>query len=159
MKAKQIRFFTPQDNAAKALKKTQTKPAKPLKLEGYISGTGKLVFPKKIMDQLDLPIDSIRFQIGTQPGKRKLKILYLVPTQDTQVESFPLSKGAKSYSISLSYILQKGGLDYSLTNYTFTLSPFDYQEGVRGYELKLHDPRPKAAYQGKPRGRKAKSVS
>lgn len=156
MKPKQIRFFIPQDNTAAAPKKKEAKPAK---LEGYISSTGKLVFPQKIMDQLGLATDSVRFQIGTQPGKRKLKVLYLVPTQDTQAETFPLSKGAKSYSISLSYILQKAGLDYSLTNYTFTLSPFDYQEGVKGYELKLHDPTPKPAYQGKPRGRKAKSAN
>ncbi|GAB4019606.1 hypothetical protein [Spirosoma koreense] len=156
MKAKQLRFFTRQDNTPKAPKTKQTKLTKPLKLEGTILSTGKLVLPQPAIDQLGIPLDSLRFQIGTQPGQRKLKVLYLVPTQDDQGESFPMKKGAKSYSIALGPILQKGGLDYSLIKYTFTLKPFIYQEGVTGYELQLLDTTPKPAYTGKPRGRKAK---
>ena len=79
-------------------------------------------------------------------------------TVDGKQIELPIKKGTKSYSIALGPILQKGGLDYSLIKYSFTLKPFAYQEGVTGYELQLHDPTPKPAYTGKPRGRKAKAT-
>jgi hypothetical protein len=47
MKTNQIRFFSPQDNAPKAQKQPLAKPTKPIRIEGYISSTGKLVFPKE----------------------------------------------------------------------------------------------------------------
>ena len=75
--------------------------AKPLKLEGYISPVGKLVVPAKTMYLLDLKANSTRFQIGTDRGKRKIKSLYLVPTQDAQTESFAFVKAAKRYTIDL----------------------------------------------------------
>lgn len=160
MKAKQIRFFTALENAPAKAKEKVIKPAEAPKLEGYISSTGKLVFPRKTVDQLKLD-DAIRFQIGSEPGKRKLKVLYLVPIQSgQQVESFAWTKAAKSYTIAINYILQKGGLNYSQTKYTFTLTAFDYQEGIVGYELKLQSPGlNKPAYTGKPRGRKRKTES
>ncbi|WP_080238604.1 hypothetical protein [Spirosoma rigui] len=155
MKDKAIRFFSPQENTA-------TKPgkagAKPVKLEGYISTTGKLVFPTKTMNQLELEADSIRFRIGTQEGKRTIKSLYLVPTHDPAVEAFALKKAAKGYTIPLGLILQNGGIDYSLTSYTFTISPVDLEDGLVGYELRLQNAAPKPVYTGKPRGRKPKQT-
>ncbi|SFF36506.1 hypothetical protein [Spirosoma endophyticum] len=157
MKPKTIRFFSPQDNAlAKPTKTKKGKEAKPIKLEGYISPTGKLVFPAKTIDQLEFQADSARFQIGTDQGKRKIKTIYLVPTQDDQDESFTLLKAAKSYIIDLAFILQKGGIAYKTTKYLFSLSPFPYQEGVIGYSLALQTSDLKPAYTGKPRGRKPK---
>ena len=147
MKPKTIRFFSPQDNAlAKPAKSKKGKEAKPVKLEGYISPTGKLVFPTKTIDQLAIGADFVRFKIGTDQGKRKIKTIYLVPTQDTQDQSFSLDKAAKSYTVDLGVILKKVGIDYKTTKYKFILSPFTYQEGITGYSTSLENPAPKPAY-------------
>jgi hypothetical protein len=160
MKLKTIRFFSPQENAqTKVPKSKKAKVIKPLKLEGYISPTGKLVFPAKTINQLNLEVNFIHFQIGTDQGKRKIKSLYLVPTYDIQAESFELVKAAKSYTIDLGYILRKGGIDYKTIKYSFSLSPFTYTEGIIGYSLTLQNPSPKPAYTGKPRGRKPKEAT
>jgi hypothetical protein len=155
MKDKAIRFFSPEENTA-------TKPGKAgkktVKLEGYISTTGKLVFPAKVMSQLGLEADSVRFRIGTPEGKRIIKSLYLVPTHDPNAEAFALKKSAKGYTIALALILQGGGIDYSLTSYTFTINPVDLEDGLVGFELRLQDAAPKPAYTGKPRGRKPKQA-
>ncbi|MBC3788920.1 hypothetical protein [Spirosoma utsteinense] len=155
MKEKAIRFFTPDENTNTKLPKAATKSAK---LTGYISGAGKLVFPAKTLDQLELEADTVQFRIGTQTGKRSLKSLYLVPTNDEQADTFSLQKAAKSYTLALGVILEKGGVDYRHTKYTFTIEPFDYEAGVVGYELRLAgaSPAEKPAYTGKPRGRKPK---
>ncbi|MBC3787551.1 hypothetical protein [Spirosoma utsteinense] len=155
MKEKSIRFFSLQENL---VEKTTKPSAKTRKLEGFISSTGKLVFPAKTIDQLELEADSVRFRIGTPAGKRKITSLYLLPTHDPAVEAFPLKKAAKSYTIGLRLILQNGEVDYSLTKYKFTIEPVDFEEGVVGYELKLQDEAPKPAYTGKPRGRKPKAA-
>jgi hypothetical protein len=155
MKAKSIKFFSPQENSeVKQRSKTKTPT-----LTGYISGAGKLVFPAKTMDQLDLNPEQDRFKIGTQEGKRKIKSLFIVPTTDTESDAFALEKSAKSFNIPLSIILNKGGIDYSNTKYTFTIKPFEYDAGVTGYELQLESQAPKAEYTGKPRGRKPKAAS
>ncbi|MDB5239630.1 MAG: hypothetical protein JWP57_255 [Spirosoma sp.] len=95
--------------------------------------------------------------MGTQAGKRKLKSLYLVPAQEGQEDRFDLTKGAKSYTLALGIILQKGGVQCSQTKYTFTLVPFAYEGGVNGYELHLKDSAPIAANTDKRRGRKPKN--
>ena len=154
MKPKPIRFFTPQDNTP--TKSRKGRKAKPAKLEGHISPLGKLVLPTKIIDKLELKADSVRFLIGTDQGKRKLKSLYLVPTCEAQAESFELVKAARSYTIDLALILQKGGIDFKTSKYQFTLAPFPFAEGVTGYTLALRSPGPKPVYTGKPRGRKPK---
>jgi hypothetical protein len=157
MKPVSIRFFTPQDNTqTSSPKNKKANVAKQVKLEGYISPAGKLVLPAKTIHQLELEADSVRFKVGTDSGKRKIKVLYLVPTQDTQADSFELVKAAKSYTIALGVILQKGGIDYKTTKYEFTLSPFTDEEGISGYSLSLANPGPKPTYTGKPRGRKSK---
>ncbi|GAB3504825.1 hypothetical protein GCM10027341_35670 [Spirosoma knui] len=153
MKATAIRFFSPEENSEPKGKKTSN----PSPVTGYISGGGKLVFPQKSIAQLDIDPNNTRFRIGVQEGKRKIKTLYLVPTNDEQSESFELVKAAKSYTISLSLILKNNGLDYANTKYTFTIKPFDYDAGVTAFELQLSDDAPKSEYTGKPRGRKPKN--
>ncbi len=155
MKSAPIRFFSPQDNSERKEKSA----AKPVIVTGYISATGKLVFPAKTIGQLSLDPESARFKIGTQEGTRKLKSLYLIPANDDQDETFEMVKAAKSYSIPLAVILQKGGVDYANAKYTFTIKPFDYEDDVKGYELQLNDQSPKAPYTGKPRGRKPKNAA
>jgi hypothetical protein len=152
MKATQIRFFSRQENSEQ---KTKTAP-KSTPATGYISGAGKLVFPAKTVAQLGFEPDGSRFKIGTQEGKRKLKILYLIPDTEGDPEAFDLEKAAKSYTISLPIILQKGGIDYAKSKYVFTVKPFEYESGVSGLELALASQEPKAEYTGKPRGRKSK---
>jgi len=157
MKPMTLHFFTHQDNAQTTPTKTKkANVAKLPKLEGYISSSGKLVFPAKTVNQLELVADSLRFMIGTDSGKRKIKSLYMVPTHDAQADSFEAVKAAKSYTIALARILQKGGIDYKTTQYRFTLSPFNYEAGIAGYCLALETPGLKPAYTGKPRGRKAR---
>ncbi|HEV7350815.1 hypothetical protein [Telluribacter sp.] len=153
MKAKAIKFFSPEENSEPKSKRTEKAPA----LKGYISGAGKLVFPSKTIEQLDFNPDQSRFMIGAQEGKRKIKSLFLVPTTDDQAVSFEMAKGAKNYSISLAVILQKNGVDYANNKYNFTVAPFDYEEGTTGYELQLESQAPKAEYTGKRRGRKPKN--
>ncbi len=156
MKAKQIRFYS-QDENSEAVKKTRKTSPKAEPAKGYISTAGKLVLPEKTVRQLGIDTDNERFKVGTQEGKRKIKSLYLIPTDETGAETFSVVKGAKSYSIPLAYILKKGGIDYSETKYDFVLKPFDYEGGVTGYELKLTNDSPKPEYTGKPRGRKRQS--
>lgn len=159
MKNKSIRFFSLQDNT-EAKPKKQSKQtvakAKPVKLEGYVSPTGKLVIPAKTYDQLDFSTDLATIKVGTDEGKRKVRTLYLFPT-DSQDEGFELVKAAKSYTVSLDYILKKGGVDYDQSKYNFTLLPFKDQTGNDGYVAKLTSDKPKPTYTGKPRGRKPKA--
>ncbi|SFC13136.1 hypothetical protein [Spirosoma endophyticum] len=158
MKAKQIRFFSPNENS-ESKKEKKEKVAKVIPATGYISSTGKLVFPDKTIAQLGLDPQSNQFKIGTQEGKRKIKSLYLIPGTEGEEETFELEKAAKSYSVALPYILQKGGIDYANTKHTFMVKSFEYSDGVTGYELKLANESPKAEYTGKPRGRKPKTVA
>lgn len=153
MKATSLRFFSPQDNSES---KKQAAP-KSVTLTGYLSPVGKLVFPAKTISQLSFNPDTTRFKIGTQEGKRKIKSLYLIPADDASSETFELVKAAKSYTISMALILQKGGIDFANTKYTFTVKPFTYEGDVSGYELQLSDSAPKPTYTGKPRGRRAKA--
>ena len=156
MKAKQIRFFTPDDNSeVKKQKKKATPKTNPA--TGYISTAGKVVFPNKTVEQLGINTNQNTFKVGTQEGKRKIKSLYVVPGEAGSEETFTLEKAAKSYSMSLPYILQKGGIDYATDKHTFTVKPFDYGNGVTGYELKLTNESPKQPYTGKPRGRKSQN--
>ncbi|QJW90220.1 hypothetical protein HNV11_12960 [Spirosoma taeanense] len=153
MKAKEIRFFKIEDNSEQK-PKVQAKPAT---ITGYISTGGKIVFPAKSVKQLNFDPETTRFKVGVQQGKRKIKSLFLVPADD-QSEAFDLIKAAKSYTIALALILQKSGIDYANTKYSFTVKPFEYEAGVTGYELQLDDQSPKAEYTGKPRGRKRKTT-
>lgn len=155
MKATTLRFFSSQDNSESKSKKKASPKSVPL--TGYLSPAGKLVFPAKTVGQLSFNPDVTSFKIGTQQGKRKIKSLYLVPADDNSSDTFQMVKAAKSYTLSLAVILQKGGIDFVGTKYTFTIKPFTHEGGVSGYELQLNDPAPKQPYTGKPRGRRRKS--
>ena len=152
MKEKSIRFFTLNEN----IKQPKAAAAKEPILTGYISASGKLVLPLKTVEQLGIDPETTGFKVGAQAGKRKLKSLYLIPSQDEQEDVFALTKAAKSYTIALGVILQKGGVNYSQTKYTFTLAPFSYEGGISGYELQLQDTAPTSDNTGKTRGPKPK---
>lgn len=158
MKAVAIRFFSPQENNALTQKKEKSPRLKEIILTGYISGSGKLVFPAKTVAGLGLDVDNTSFKIGIEEGKRKAKTLYLVPAVDGQENSFQLEKAAKSYTLSLPFILRKSGVDYSSRKYGFRIELIEY-EGSQAYALQLSqdEAAPKAAYTGKPRGRKPKA--
>ena len=153
MKATALRFFSPHENSES---KTKSTP-KAVTLTGYLSPAGKLVFPAKTVSQLGFNPDTTRFKIATQEGKRKIKSLYLIPADDDSTETFEMVKAAKSYTISLAVILQRSGINYAKSKYTFTIKPFTYEDVVSGYELHLNDSAPKPTYMGKPRGRKRKT--
>ena len=154
MKALELSFFSSEDNSETKKKKAAPKS---VPLTGYLSPAGKLVFPAKTVSQLGFNPDVTSLKIATQQGKRKIKSLYLVPTNDNVSGTFQMVKAAKSYTIALGVILQKGGIDYANSKYTFTIKPFTHEGGVSGYELQLNDAAPKVPYSGKPRGRKSKT--
>lgn len=152
MKARAIKFFSPEENIS-VVKKTQEQP----KPTGYISGSGKLVLPPKTLEELGIEPENSRFKIGTQQGKRTLKNLYLIPSTEEN-GTFALTRSGRGYSIPLELILRKGGIDFESTKYIFEITLFNYEEGVVGYELALNTEEPKPAYTGKPRGRKPKNA-
>ena len=158
MKAIAIRFFSPQENNAPTQKKGKASSLKPIILTGYISGSGKLVFPAKTVAVLGLDGGITRFKVGIAEGKRKAKTLYLVPTGDGQEGSFPLEKAAKSYTLALPVILRKSGVDYSARKYVFRIELIEY-EGTTAFALQLSqgEVAPKGANTDKPRGRKPKA--
>ncbi|QHW01638.1 hypothetical protein GJR95_41115 [Spirosoma endbachense] len=157
MKSIAIRFFSPQDNIVSSPKTEKATKTKNRTLTGYISPIGKLVFPAKTVADLGIDFDNTQFKVGMPDGKRKAKSLYLVPGADSQQDTFQFEKAAKSYTLSLSFILTKSGVDFSTNKYTFVIDLFDY-EGSPAFVLQLSQDKgsPKAAYTGKPRGRKPK---
>lgn len=152
MKVTALKFFSPKENS----KTVEKKASKPVVLKGYISTSGKLIFPDKIAGKLGVDLSTALFKIGTQAGKRKLSSLYLVPGTPGEPDLFKMTKAAKSYTIALGVILKTGGVDYVGTKYSFIINSFEY-EGVTAFELELvKDEAEKTAYTGKPRGRKPK---
>ena len=156
MKAIDIRFFSSKENSSPKEEKTGKAGPKKIILTGYISGAGKLVFPVKIIDDLGIDIDNASFKVGMDEGKRKAKSLYVVSANSEQTDVFQFEKAAKSYTMSLPYILKKYGVDFRETKYVFTIHPFDYEENA-ALELQLskYEAPVKVPYTGKPRGRKA----
>jgi hypothetical protein len=152
MKVKTIKFFSPEENAPRVEKnfsKSKPKPA------GYISRTGKLVFPSATLEELGIDTGAANFKIGTVQGKRTLKSLYLIPAAEAS-DSFAMSKSGRGCVIPLAVILKKGGVNFEDVKFTFTVSLFNYKDGIVGYELDIISSEPKPAYTGKPRGRKPK---
>lgn len=150
MKRRQIKFFTPEENAPQASK--EVAKAKP---SGYISETGTLVFPKAALEEIGVEPETALFKIGTAEGKRKIKSLYLIPT-DQQEGSFAFTRIGRGSGIALPVILKRGGIDYEAVKHIFTVTIFNYSEGVVGYELAIEAEAPKEPYTGKPRGRRPK---
>lgn len=150
MKTPQIKFFTLEENAPKAPKAVEK--AKP---SGHISEAGTLIFPKTTLEEIGVEPESAFFKIGTAEGKRKIKSLYLVPTEE-QEGAFAFSRVGRGSGIALPVILKRGGIDFETVKHVFTVSIFNYSEGVIGYELAIQPEAPKEPYTGKPRGRKRK---
>jgi hypothetical protein len=150
MKTPQIRFFTPEENAPLAAKSVLK--AKPI---GHISETGTLIFPKATLEEIGVEPQAALFKIGAAEGKRKIKSLYLIPT-DQQEGSFAFTRIGRGSGIALPVILKRGGVNYESVKHFFTVTIFNYSEGVIGYELAIETEVPREPYTGKPRGRKPK---
>lgn len=152
MASKDIRFFLPEENQPKTKEIVKAK-ALPT---GYISSAGKIIFPAATIEELGIEPDSTKYQVGTDQGKRKIKNLYLIPTD--QENAFSIVRTGRGYSLPLELILSKGGIDYNAAKYTFTASIFDH-EGKAGYALAISPETivAKAPYTGKPRGRKPRT--
>lgn len=152
MKGKNLRFFTLEENQPKIERKAKTKPLP----TGYISSTGKLIFPTTTLEELGLAPDEMRFQLGTDQGKRKIKALYLIPTDSK--EAFSIVRTGRGYALPLGVILSKGGIEFSTRKYIFVGSIF-LHDGSTAYALEISEEQQteKAPYTGKPRGRKRAS--
>jgi hypothetical protein len=130
MPPKDIRFFSPEENQPKS-KETIKKKALPT---GYISTKGKIIFPSATIEELGIEPESTKFQVGTDQGKRKIKNLYLIPTDGPN--AFSIVRTGRGYSLPLEVILSKGGIDFNANRYTFTTSIF-HHEGIVGYTLTI----------------------
>ena len=158
MKSIDIRFFSSDENNQPKERKTETPKSKKEVLTGYISNAGKVVFPAKTVADLGIDIANAAFKVGMQEGKRKAKSLYVVPAAESEVNTFQFEKAAKSFTMSLPFILKKSGVDFKKTKYVFTIHSFDHKE-TTGFELQLkqYEEAPKVPYTGKPRGRRLKA--
>jgi hypothetical protein len=151
MKHKAIKFFSPEENVPKT---KAAEKAAPLPT-GYISNSGKLVFPAVALRDLGIDPESTKFKIGTREGKRKIKSVYLVPAANTD-QTFLFEKSGRGHVIPLAVILKKGGVDFENQKLIFKISTFDFDQATKGYELAIENEVPKPEYTGKPRGRKTK---
>jgi len=149
MKQKAIKFFSPEENVPKT--KT-TEKAAPLPT-GYISKSGKLVFPAAVLRDLGIDPESTKFKIGTQEGKRKIKSVYLVPASNSG-QTFSFEKSGRGHVIPLAVILKKGAVDFESQKLVFKIKTFDFDQSTKGYELAIETEATKSEYTGKPRGRK-----
>ncbi len=152
MKGKNLRFFTLEDNQPETERKAKVKPLP----AGYISPAGKLIFPATTMEELGLVPDEMRFRLGTDQGKRKIKNLYLIPTDNE--DAFGIVRTGRGYALPLNLILSKGGIEFANRKHVFIASIF-LHEGSTAYALAISEERQseKAPYTGKPRGRKRAS--
>ncbi|WP_342088060.1 hypothetical protein [Dyadobacter sp. OTU695] len=148
MKLKAIKFFSPEEN----LPKTKEAKATPLPA-GYISSSGKLVFPAAVLGDLGIDPASTHFKIGAQDGKRKIKSIYLLPAASSD-QTFSFEKSGRGHVIPLAVILKKGGLNFEGEKLIFKISTFDFDQATKGYELVIETETPKPEYTGKPRGRR-----
>lgn len=123
--------------------------SRPVCIAGYISRTGKLVLPRKSIEQLKLDVNwlSVRMKVGVRSEERqKIDTLYLVPAGSSIADAFTVIQAAKGYTIELGKILLEEGIMYKTVKYTFTIEPFLLDDGMGGYELRLHEPIPKLFY-------------
>lgn len=149
MKLKAIKFFSPEENVSKtkAVEKSAPLPT------GYISNSGKLVFPAAALQDLGIDPESTYFKIGTQEGKRKIKSVYLVPAASSD-QTFSFEKSGRGHVIPLAIILKKGNVNFESEKLIFKISTFDFDQTTKGFELVIEAEAPKPEYTGKPRGRK-----
>lgn len=86
-------------------------------------------------------------KVGVSAEERqKIDTLYLVPAGSSIADAFTVIQAAKGYTIELGKILLEEGIMYTTTKYTFTIEPFLLEDGMGGYELRLHEPIPKLFY-------------
>lgn len=152
MKQKNIRFFSPEEN-------TDEKPKKAVKSDEpvcVLSASGRLVFPGKTLESLNIDPNTARFKVGTEGRKRTFKTLYLVPDSSGDSGTFALTKTGRGYSIPMKGIFQKVGVDFEKDSYTFTVDTFPYGDGVMGYELTMGEGKSRIKPEGSRRGRKKK---
>lgn len=149
MKIRAIKFFSPEENVSKVKAAPKAAPLP----TGYISNSGKLVFPAASLRELGIDPESANFKIGTQEGKRKIKSVYLVPTANSD-QTFSFEKSGRGHVIPLAVILKNGGVDFEGQKLIFKISTFDFDQATKGYELAIETEAPKPEYTGKPRGRK-----
>ncbi len=121
-----IRFFTQADNQAAAKTAKADKTAKSAPLTGYVSPTGKLVLPTKTVQAINDLASVQAMKVGSQASKRKLTVLYLVPSDEQDAEGFAITTTPRGLTIELAYILASGRVDYKTNKYSFTLTPFTY---------------------------------
>ncbi len=154
-------LFLRQDNKPASITAVTKKSAKLPALTGYISTTGKLVFPIKTWQVITKSGPVQRMRVGTQTNKRTLSKLHLIPTDKHDDHGFPLAAAAKGSTIKLDRILQDGQIDYKHDKYRFTLVPFSYQAGEIGYMVQLTSQadKLKVPYMGKRRGYKPRVSS
>jgi len=152
MKLKAIKFFSPEENVSKT---KLVEKAAPLPT-GYISNSGKLVFPASALRDLGIDPESTDFKIGTQEGKRKIKSVYLVPAASS-AQTFSFEKSGRGHVIPLAVILKKGNVNFDSEKLIFKISTFDFDQTTKGFELAIETEAPKPEYTGKPRGRKPKA--
>lgn len=144
-----IRFFSPQEN--KAERKARTKAEADTQATGYISATGKVIIPQKTAEEVGLDTGHTTYMVGTQQNKRKLKSLYVIPASGDVEGTFEMQSSGRNNFIPLGVILEKSGVDYQNSKYTFDVSPFVYGDNIKGVELKLNAPTPKAKRAGRKR--------
>ncbi|MFD1145496.1 hypothetical protein ACFQ4C_30500 [Larkinella insperata] len=131
-KSDKIRFFSPQDNQQQAAAKATPKETS---FTTTITKTGRLTFPQKLMEGLGIDPAKPYFKVGTVNRRKGVKALYLFPTEQGDSEAFELAKTGRGYSLPLKGILPKIGLDYETQEYTFTIQPYEFGDGVAGFEL------------------------
>ena len=153
-----IQFFTHADNI---LSEKNTRPSeKPKEVIGYISRTGKLVFPKAIHADLPFQLDSGQVLVGTQEGKRTLKKLYIIPADDKQ-DGFTSEVTPRGFVLDLANVLANAGITYSTRKYNLYIQPYSY-ENRTGMEISIKEMAPlneeKKEYTGKKRGPKPKAA-
>lgn len=126
-----IRFFIQADNQAVSTQAKTKHLKQPALLMGYVSDTGKLVLPTKTIQATSDLGSALAMKVGRQAGKRKLAVLYLIPTdeQDTDEqdsEGFPAVVTSSGVTIELAQILTGGRINYKAEKYSFSLRPFTY---------------------------------
>lgn len=149
-------FFSPSDNVEKQAKKTKNNETI---LSGYISRSGKLVFPPAIQTSLPVSLKETKVRIAVEEGKTKIKKLYILPSTNAE-NGFPVEETPRGYIISLGEILMNGGVTFDKKKYTFSILSFKYDESI-GMQLTIHEtenPKKGVEYTGKKRGRKPKSI-
>ena len=131
VKPNKIRFFSPVDNADEA----PLEAPKATTFTTMVTKTGRLAFPQKLMEGLRIDPSKPYYKVGTVNRRKGVKVLYLMPTEAADTEAFELSKTGRGYSILLKGVLQKMGLNFQDHEYTFTITPYEYGDGVTGFEL------------------------